>query len=276
MFLRQDQVSDTMDIPYVLSDTITDTSTVIPPWLSQDVVESTSGTDWTLSNCCDEYEKLLIALVPSYLFLILLLWNTFLMKPMKLIAVFVHEMSHATACWLTCGKVEGIEVHLNEGGVTKYRGGWRWLIIPAGYCGGAFWGGFLVTMSGNRIAALVSSVVFCVAMLVSLRFSPNRTMVFLNLFFITLTVAFIVVDTMLDIVLTNYLTLFYGVFIGAFSVYDIYDDLITRTVEGSDAHACFKLIPCCLPRCVGLQFAVVALMFQALGLYFALVWMTST
>ena len=43
------------------------------------------------------------------------------MKPMKLIAVFVHEMSHATACWLTCGKVEGIEVHLNEGGVTKYR-----------------------------------------------------------------------------------------------------------------------------------------------------------
>jgi hypothetical protein len=131
-------------------------------------------------------------------------------------------------------------------------------------------------MSGNRIAALVASVLFCVAMLVSLRFSPNRTMVFLNLFFITLTVAFIVVDRLVNIVLINYLTLYYGVFIGAFSVYDIYDDLITRTVEGSDAHACFKLIPCCLPRCVGLQFAVVALMFQAFGLYFALVWMTST
>ena len=131
-------------------------------------------------------------------------------------------------------------------------------------------------MSGNRIAALVASVLFCIAMLVSLRFSPNRTMVFLNLFFITLTVAFIVVDRLVNIVLINYLTLYYGVFIGAFSVYDIYDDLITRTVEGSDAHACFKLIPCCLPRCVGLQFAVVALLFQALGLYFALVWMTST
>jgi hypothetical protein len=131
-------------------------------------------------------------------------------------------------------------------------------------------------MSGNRIAALVASVLLCVAMLVSLRFSPNRTMVFLNLFFITLTVAFIIVDRLVNIVLINYLTLYYGVFIGAFSVYDIYDDLITRTVEGSDAHACFKLIPCCLPRCVGLQFAVVALMFQALGLYFALVWMTST
>ena len=59
-----------------------------------------------------------------------------LMKPMKLIAVFVHEMGHATACWMTCGKVKGIEVYGNEGGVTKYVGGWRWFIIPAGYVGG--------------------------------------------------------------------------------------------------------------------------------------------
>ncbi len=45
---------------------------------------------------------------------------------------FYSEMGHATACWLTGGKVEGIEVHGDEGGVTKYVGGWRWFIIPAG------------------------------------------------------------------------------------------------------------------------------------------------
>jgi hypothetical protein len=54
------------------------------------------------------------------------------------------------------------------------------------------------------------------------------------------------------------------------------DDLITRTVEGSDAHACHQLIPCCLPRCVGVQFVIIALALQAAGLYCALVWMTST
>ena len=54
------------------------------------------------------------------------------MKPLKLIAVFVHEFGHATACWMTGGKVTGIEVQSNEGGVTKYVGGWRWFIIPAG------------------------------------------------------------------------------------------------------------------------------------------------
>jgi hypothetical protein len=121
MLLRRDQTASTIEIPYVLSDAIEDGSDASPPWLFQDVAESNGGIDWTLSNCCDEYEKLLIGLVPSFLFLILILWNTIVMKPMKLIAVFVHEMSHATACWLTGGKVVGIEVHLNEGGVTKYR-----------------------------------------------------------------------------------------------------------------------------------------------------------
>jgi hypothetical protein len=96
------------------------------------------------------------------------------------------------------------------------------------------------------------------------------------MFFVVLTVAAIVVDRMYVPAVLNYLTLYYGVFIGAFSIFDIYDDCITRTVKGSDSHACFKLIPCCLPRLVGLQFVLVALVFQAAGVYFALVWMTSS
>lgn len=42
---------------------------------------------------------------------------------MKLMAVFVHEMGHATMCWVTGGKVTAINVESNEGGVTKYQGG---------------------------------------------------------------------------------------------------------------------------------------------------------
>jgi len=101
-------------------------------------------------------------------------------------------------------------------------------------------------------------------------------MMMLSVGFIVLTAGFILMDRFLFNPLLQYLTLFYGVFIGCFSVYDIYDDLITRTMEGSDAHACHQLIPWCLPRWVGLQFAVVALSFQAFGVYLGLVWMTST
>lgn len=113
-------------------------------------------------------------------------------------------------------------------------------------------------------------------MIISMRFSPNKTMVLLNLAFLVLTIVFIVIEFSVTSPFLQFLTLFYGVFIGSFSMLDIYDDLITRTVEGSDAHACFKLIPCCLPRCVGVQFGLMALAFQGLGLYLALVWMSST
>jgi hypothetical protein len=104
--------------------------------------------DWNLSSCCGTEETLFIVCFSLFFAINLALWNTAIMKPMKLIAVFIHEMGHATACWMTGGKVEGIEVYNNEGGVTKYRGGKRWFIIPAGYLGGAFWGGFFVVMSG--------------------------------------------------------------------------------------------------------------------------------
>lgn len=185
-------------------------------------------------------------------------------------------MGHATACWITGGKVNEINVETNEGGVTKYQGGNRCCIIPAGYLGGAFVGGLLVTLSGNRIAATISAGIFVCALLGSLCFKPNMTMVILNLFFAAITVGFILIDWLVFDPMVQYVVLYYGVFIGSFSVYDIYDDLITRTVEGSDAHACHQLIPCCLPRCVGLQWAIVAIAFQALGLYLALVWFTST
>ncbi len=183
---------------------------------------------------------------------------------MKLIALFVHEMSHASACWITGGKVDGIEVYNNEGGVMKYHGGKRCIIIPAGYLGCAFLGMVLVVLSGDQTTSLIFACVFLFALVTSLFvFAPNRTMILLSVGFYILTVGFILIDRFLFHLLLQYLTLFYGTFIGGFSLYDIYDDLITRAVEGSDAHAYHQLIPCCLPRIVGLQFA------------FVLVWMTS-
>lgn len=145
-----------------------------------------------------------------------------------------------------------------------------------GYIGGSFWGAFFIVLSGDRTASFISAILFCIALIFSLKYSPNKTMVLLNLMFVVITIIFIVVDRTLTHPFLQYLTLFYGVFIGSFSIFDIYDDLITRTVEGSDAHACHKLIPCCLPKCVGVQFALIAFAWQALGVYLALVWMSSS
>uniref|UniRef100_A0A2P2LTI0 Uncharacterized protein LOC105133002 n=2 Tax=Rhizophora mucronata TaxID=61149 RepID=A0A2P2LTI0_RHIMU len=88
--------------------------------------------NWELKNCCKHDQAVFLIAIAVYSLVILLLWRTFLMTPFKLIAVFLHETSHAVACKLTCGQVEGMQVHANEGGVTLTRGGVYWLILPAG------------------------------------------------------------------------------------------------------------------------------------------------
>jgi Peptidase M50B-like len=174
--------------------------------------------DWNLSSCCGQEELTFCGLFIGYFVLNLILWSTPLLKPMKLIAVFIHEMGHATACWWTGGKVEAIEVYNNEGGVTKYRGGIRAIIIPAGYVGGAFWGGVFVTMSGDRVASTVAASVFVFSMLISLCYSPNRMLVILTLGFSALTILGICLEWFVFQPILPFITLYYGVFIGSFSV----------------------------------------------------------
>ena len=105
--------------------------------------------------------------------------------------------------------------------------------------------------------------------------SPNKLVVGLSLCFSALLLGFIFIEWFVFDPILEYVTLFFGVFIGMYSVRDIYDDLITRTAEGSDAVACHQLYPCCLPRCVGVQFWLVGFTFQVVGLYLALVWMVT-
>ncbi|KAH9778732.1 hypothetical protein KPL71_007442 [Citrus sinensis] len=110
--------------------------------------------NWELKQCCNHEQfvflvtvsvcaavilpslwgtaQIWIILVSNLTPFIDLLWRTILLKPFKLVTVFLHEASHAIACKLTCGKVEGSQVHADEGGTTQTRGGVYWFILPAG------------------------------------------------------------------------------------------------------------------------------------------------
>jgi Peptidase M50B-like len=123
---------------------------------------------WDLKPCCGWEEKLFLILYAVYWAFILIFWKWDFMKPLKLLGVFVHEMGHASAAWLTCGRVKGIEVYNNEAGIAGYSGGIKTIIIPAGYVGGAFWGAAFVALSGNRIGATVAAVLLSVALVIAL------------------------------------------------------------------------------------------------------------
>lgn len=93
--------------------------------------------DWNLKKCCDNEEYIFIGCYVLYALIAFFLGKSAILKPMRLLGVFVHEFGHASACWMTGGSVKKIEVYNNEGGVTGYTGGCRLIVIPAGYVGGA-------------------------------------------------------------------------------------------------------------------------------------------
>lgn len=69
--------------------------------------------------------------------------NIFL-YPFKLFVTTIHEACHALATRFTGGNVQMISISPDESGLTLSAGGFRPLIIQAGYLGTAIFGGLLV------------------------------------------------------------------------------------------------------------------------------------
>lgn len=67
--------------------------------------------------------------------LVFALWQTPVVLPLKILVVFLHEVSHGAAAFLTGGQIESISVNAEQGGLTTTRGGSRFLILSAGYLG---------------------------------------------------------------------------------------------------------------------------------------------
>ena len=63
------------------------------------------------------------------------LWQTPVMTPLKILIVFLHELSHAIAILMTGGEITSFNISQNQGGAVWGRGGSRFLSLCAGYLG---------------------------------------------------------------------------------------------------------------------------------------------
>ncbi|MGR3637688.1 MAG: M50 family metallopeptidase [Shimia sp.] len=64
-----------------------------------------------------------------------LLWHTDFVLPLRVLTVFLHELSHAITVLATGGEVLSLTLNPNEGGLVMARGGSRFLSLSAGYLG---------------------------------------------------------------------------------------------------------------------------------------------
>ncbi|CAI5480519.1 unnamed protein product [Closterium sp. Yama58-4] len=230
--------------------------------------------NWTLAGCCNTQQTLFLSCSGVYALVILVLWRTIVLMPFKLISVYLHEIGHASACVMTGGKVEGIEVHMDEGGVTRTRGGWQWCILPAGYLGSSFWGMVLVLCATNKWTTLVIAVILCITLFITLFLAKNNTLRFLCVGFLLLFGLFFFLEYGItqSVHPLNLAILFIGIMNCLFSIYDIYDDLISRRVNSSDAEVFAKTCPCPFNGvCWGVIWGVISLFLAAAAVYLGLV-----
>ncbi|KAE9037843.1 hypothetical protein PR003_g6519 [Phytophthora rubi] len=224
--------------------------------------------DWSL-DCCNDEQFRSIFLIICYAVVIFKLWRVSILHPFKILTVFLHELGHATAAWLTCGSVKGMEVHPDEGGVTKTVGGLQWVILPAGYLGSAVWGMALTIASADKLASEVAAGVLIFFLLIFIFYAHNGYLRILNFCFILLLAGLLALNIWTTFDALEYVTLFLGVMSCLFSVYDIWDDLISRRVNESDASVFAKMTHTS-SRCWGVIWGLIALVSLVAAVYFNL------
>ncbi|XP_024989244.1 uncharacterized protein LOC112523799 [Cynara cardunculus var. scolymus] len=228
--------------------------------------------NWELKNCCNHDQLVFLITLAFCVIVILALWRTVVLLPFKLVTVFLHEASHAVACKLTCGHVEGMQIHADEGGMTQTRGGVYWFILPAGYLGSSFWGMVLILASTNLLAARIAAGCLAAALIIVLFVAKNWTLRGLCAgFIIVLAVVWVLQETT-KVRILRYIIMFIGVMNSVFSIYDIYGDLISRQVHTSDAEKFAEVCPCpCNGVGWGVIWGLVSLIFLGVATYFGLV-----
>lgn len=75
------------------------------------------------------------------------LWSTPAVFPLKILVIFLHELSHGLAAILTGGSIEAISLSVQEGGHAITRGGNRFAILSAGYLGSLVLGMLLLLIA---------------------------------------------------------------------------------------------------------------------------------
>ncbi|MBS8225419.1 M50 family metallopeptidase [Vannielia litorea] len=94
------------------------------------------------------------------LVLVFALWHTPVVYPLRILVVFLHELSHGLAALATGGSIVDIALDPREGGHAITRGGSRFLTLSAGYLGSLVLGA-LILLTALRSSADRAALALC-------------------------------------------------------------------------------------------------------------------
>ncbi len=173
--------------------------------------------------------------IATLFILSLFFWSSFLLYPIRLWVVMLHELSHGIGALLTGGSIVRIAIAPDESGVCYTMGGWPGVIIPAGYLGSMLWGSAILLISSRtRYDRHLSGALGVLWIFVTALWVRNIFGIVLGL---STAIIFGVLSRWGNSRINDGVLRFIGLASIFYAIIDIKDDLIVRTVPGSDAWA---------------------------------------
>lgn len=109
------------------------------------------------------------------IFIVLLaLWNTIVIKPIKLFTVFLHELGHAFMAAITGTNITGLKIYFNESGhVTSLPKDWfsSFLIANGGYLGSVLFAICILLLKNTKFKKYIIGFIALVFLGVTFKYS---------------------------------------------------------------------------------------------------------
>lgn len=167
-------------------------------------------------------------------FVLFLFWNTMFVVPLKILVVYLHELSHALAAILTGGSVVEISLSPYQGGHAITRGGSRFLTLTAGYLGSLLFGVSLLLLALKTEAdRIILGCLGAFTLLVTALYIRDW---FALAFCLGTGAAMLAAARYLSVEINDLILRVIGLSSILYVPYDIFDDTIRRSGIRSDAY----------------------------------------
>lgn len=173
--------------------------------------------------------------------IILWLWGTGVVYPLKVLVVFFHEMSHGLAALVTGGEVHGIELSERIGGLASTQGGNRFFTASAGYLGSLIIGASILLLSSRTRFSKVIAVSLGAVLLGATLWLVRPVVGFGFIFGLVVALLFIAAGLFLHKDTNEFVLRIVGLTSCLYVVHDIKSDILDRPELKSDARTIAEL-----------------------------------
>ncbi len=165
--------------------------------------------------------------------LVVLLWNSFLVYPIKMLVIILHEISHAISAIIANYGVKSIEITNDLGGQTLIRGENNFFVAFAGYFGSIVWGVLLFISAYNlKYLRIYSVFLGVIILLFTANLFKGETTIFFGLIF---SILFFLLPFLKYETAIRYIYKFIGVTSILYILVDVKEDLLTLQLRQTDA-----------------------------------------